>query len=141
MAISKLAKEKKMHQAGERLKELQDQKKALEAEVKDVKGDIDAANNDLVRIMRDNETVRFDYKGNTYTLIDDISVSTKNPDSKTDFHEALRKNGAGHLITETVNSAKLTSFVKDLKKENKGKVPKWLDAYITVDPKETVRIK
>ena len=141
MGISKTAKEKKMHQAGERLKTLRDQKKALNAEVKRLEPDIDAANNDLACIMRANKTEHFAYMGNVYTLVDDICVKSKGDDLKADFHEALRKNGYGFLITETVNSAKLTSFMKDLLKKNKGQMPEWMGLYITVDPKDTVEIK
>lgn len=49
-------------------------------------------------------------------VLDNVSVKTP-PDKKVELWEWLRKHGAEHLITETVNSSTLAGFVREQMRE------------------------
>jgi hypothetical protein len=55
------------------------------------------------------------------------------------MHAALRENGAGELITETVNANSLNAYVKRVMKN--GEVPAWLDEVVAVTEKTIVGLR
>lgn len=60
---------------------------------------------------------------------------------KDELFGALRANGYGDLITETINAGSLSSFVKEQIAENEDVLPGWLDGLVNVFEKTTVGVR
>ena len=55
---------------------------------------------------------------------------------------ALKANGYGDLVTETVNAGTLTSFAKERMAESEtGELPGWLDAVVSTFEKVSVGVR
>ena len=55
--------------------------------------------------------------------------------------EALRGEGYGDMITETINANNLSAFVKEQIAENGDALPEWLDGLVSVFEKTTVGVR
>ena len=55
--------------------------------------------------------------------------------------DALRAEGYGDMITETVNANSLSSFVKEQIAENGDELPGWLHGLVNVFEKTTVGVR
>ena len=60
---------------------------------------------------------------------------------KDELFGALRANGYGDLITETINAGSLSNFVKEQIAENEDVLPGWLDGLVNVFEKTTVGVR
>lgn len=120
-----------MLQAAELLKQLRDQKDDLEERLKKVNASIDEAEKDLSDMMAEAETPNFTHSGFMYILTTKTRASAR-AGMKAELFAALRENGAGDMIQETVNANTLSSYVKEQMSENGDKVPDWLDPYVSV---------
>ena len=110
----------------DRLKALRDRKEALEAELKQVNVDIDDADWHLSNLMAESETQNF---------------TNAAPGRKDELFAALRAEGYGDMITETVNANSLSSFVKEQIAENGDELPSWLHGLVNVFEKTTVGVR
>lgn len=54
------------------------------------------------------------------------------PGRKDELFDALRTEGYGDMITETVNANSLSSFVKEQIAENGDELPSWLHGLVNV---------
>ena len=122
------------------LKVLRDRKEVLEAELKQVNADIDNADWHLSNLMGETETQNFTRAGTTFFLSTKTRASAK-AGRKDELFDALRANGYGDLITETVNAGSLSSFVKEQIAENAEALPDWLDGLVNVFEKTTVGVR
>ena len=55
--------------------------------------------------------------------------------------QALKENGYGGLVTETVNANTLDSFVKEQMAENNDEVPAWISEVVNTFEKVSVGIR
>ena len=60
---------------------------------------------------------------------------------KDELFDALRSEGYGDLITETVNAKSLSGFVKEQITENDDTLPDWLHGLVNVFEKTTVGVR
>ena len=63
------------------------------------------------------------------------------PGRKDELFDALRAEGYGDMITETVNANSLSSFVKEQIAENGDELPSWLHGLVNVFEKTTVGVR
>lgn len=124
----------------DKLKDAKDRKKDLEAQVKELTAEIEQLDRDLSDAMAEEEVEKFSRNGNTFYLSTRLYASPL-AGQKEDLFRALRENGFGELITETVNSQTLSSFVKEQAKENGEVVPKWIAEVTNVYEKVSVGIR
>lgn len=124
----------------DRLKELRDRKDELEAEVKQVNADIDNADWHLSNLMVDSETQNFTRAGTMFCLTTKTRANAA-AGRREELFEALRSEGYGNMITETVNANTLSSFVKEQTAENGDVLPEWLEGLVTVFEKTTVGVR
>ena len=61
--------------------------------------------------------------------------------SKEELYSALRDQGYGDLVYETVNANSLSSFVKERIEENEDTLPDWLTGLVNVFEKTTVGVR
>lgn len=129
-----------MLKAAELLKQLRDQKDDLEERLKNVNAKIEEADTALSDMMAESETQNFTHAGTMFCLTTKVRANAR-AGRKAELFAALRQNGAGDMIQETVNANTLSSFVKEQMAENDDQVPGWLDPYVSVFEKTTVGVR
>ena len=129
-----------MFELADKLKSLRDQKDALEAELKQVSMDIDNADKRLADLMADTETQNFTRAGVMFCLTTKTRASAL-AGKKEALYGALRAEGYGDLVYETVNANSLSAFVKEQIEANGDTLPNWLDGLISVFEKTTVGVR
>lgn len=132
--------ETRLFEWADRLKALRDRKDELEAELKQVNMDIDNADWHLSNLMAETETQNFTRAGTMFCLTTKTRASAR-AGQKDELFAALRGEGYGDLITETVNANSLSSFVKEQIAENGDALPDWLDGLVSVFEKTTVGVR
>lgn len=130
----------RLFELADELKALRDRKDALEAELKQVNMDIDNVDWHLSNLMGETETQNFTRAGTMFFLSTKTRASAK-AGQKDELFGALRVNGYGDLITETINAGSLSSFVKEQIAENEDVLPGWLDGLVNVFEKTTVGVR
>ena len=130
----------RLFELADQLKALRDRKDALEAELKQVNMDIDNADWHLSNLMAETETQNFTRAGTMFCLTTKTRASAM-AGMKDALFDALRAEGYGDLITETVNANSLSSFVKEQIVENGDTLPGWLDGLVNVFEKTTVGVR
>ncbi len=129
-----------LFELADELKALRDQKDALEAELKQVNMDIDNVDWHLSTLMAETETQNFTRAGTMFCLTTKTRASAREG-MKDDLFAALRTEGFGDLIYETVNANSLSAFVKEQIAENSDALPDWLDGLVNVFEKTTVGVR
>lgn len=132
--------ETKLFEWADKLKALRDRKDELEAELKQVNMDIDNADWHLSNLMAETETQNFTRAGTMFCLTTKTRASAR-AGQKDELFAALRGEGYGDMITETVNANSLSSFVKEQIAENGDTLPDWLDGLVSVFEKTTVGVR
>ena len=132
--------ETKLFEWADKLKALRDRKDELEAELKQVNMDIDNADWHLSNLMAETETQNFTRAGTMFCLTTKTRASAR-AGQKDELFAALRDEGYGDMITETVNANSLSSFVKEQIAENGYALPDWLDGLVSVFEKTTVGVR
>jgi len=132
--------ETRLFEWADKLKALRDRKEELEAELKQVNMDIDNADWHLSNLMAETETQNFTRAGTMFCLTTKTRASAR-AGQKDELFAALRDEGYGDMITETVNANSLSSFVKEQIAENGDALPDWLDGLVSVFEKTTVGVR
>lgn len=132
--------ETRLFEWADKLKALRDRKEELEAELKQVNMDIDNADWHLSNLMAETETQNFTRAGTMFCLTTKTRASAR-AGQKDELFAALRGEGYGDMITETVNANSLSSFVKEQIAENGDALPEWLDGLVSVFEKTTVGVR
>ena len=122
------------------LKALRDRKDALETELKQVNMDIENADWHLSSLMAETETQNFTRAGTMFCLTTKTRASAMEG-RKDDLYAALRAEGYGDLIYETVNANSLSAFVKEQIAESDDALPQWLSGLVNVFEKITVGVR
>ena len=132
--------ETRLFEWADKLKALRDRKEELEAELKQVNMDIDNADWHLSNLMAETETQNFTRAGTMFCLTTKTRASAR-AGQKDELFAALRGEGYGDMITDTVNANSLSSFVKEQIAENGDALPDWLDGLVSVFEKTTVGVR
>ncbi len=122
------------------LKRLRELKAELEEHLSDVNGRIEATDYRLSELMAETETQNFTRAGTMFFLKTTTRASAI-AGGKEKLFEALKANGYGSLVTETVNANSLSSFVKEQIGENDETLPGWLSGLVNVFDKTTVGVR
>lgn len=129
-----------MFELADELRRLRDLRAELDAQVKDVNAQIDATDYRLSELMAETETQNFTRAGTMFCLTTKTRASAV-ADSKDTLYTALREQGYGDLVYETVNANSLSSFVKEQMEENGDALPAWLLGLVNVFDKTTVGVR
>ena len=124
----------------DRLKSLKKQKKDLEDSVKAIGSEIEELDRQLSDAMTEAELDSFSRNGSTFYLHSRLyaSPSTGRKDA---MMQALKQNGYGSLVVESVNSNTLSSFVREQMEANEGNIPSWLGDTVSTYEKISVGIR
>ena len=129
-----------MFELADRLKELRERKAELADETKANNAEIEQAEYDLSQLMAQTETQSFQRAGTLFYLTTKTYASA-DKEHKDELFDALRNEGYGSLITETVNANSLSAFVKEQMSENDDVLPDWLEGKVNVFDKVTVGLR
>ena len=124
----------------DRLRSLRDEKEDMERVVKDIIADIEATEQRLAEAMIDSETQNFTRAGRMFCLTTKTRASAI-AGAKEELFSALRENGFGDLVYETVNANTLSSFVKEQLAGNEDRLPEWLDGLVHVFEQTGVSVR
>lgn len=124
----------------DKLKALKDRKKELDAEAKSLGAEIEELDLQLSDAMAEAECDRFSRNGSTFYLNSRLFASPASG-RKDDMIIALKENGYGDIVTETVNANTLASFVKEQAALNDDVVPAWLADVVSTYEKISVGIR
>jgi chromosome segregation ATPase len=130
----------RMFALAERLRELREKKDAVEQELKDINQALDDTNYELSELMAETETQNFTRGGMMFYLTTKTRASAV-AGTKEELFDALRAQGYGSLVTETVNANSLSSFVKEQMEANGEALPDWLEGLVSVFDKTQVALK
>ena len=130
----------KMFELADRLKALRDEKKDAEQRVKELNAALDETDAALAQLMTDTETQNFTRSGTMFCLTNTTRASAT-ADRKDELFEALRAEGYGGLVYETVNANSLSVFVREQISENDDVLPDWLEGLVSVFEKTTVGVR
>lgn len=130
----------KLFELADKLKALRDEKKEVEQRLKHVNAELEEADAALAQLMTETETQNFTRSGTMFCLTNTTRASAT-ADRKDDLFEALRCEGHGGLIYETVNANSLSAFVKEQIAENDDVLPGWLEGLVNVFEKATVGVR
>lgn len=121
-------------------KKLKEQKKLLEAQLKTISANIERLNLELSDAMAEAECDKFSRNGSTFYLNSRLYASPV-AGKKDEMILALKTNGYGDIVTETVNANTLASFVKEQAALNADEVPAWLADVVNTYEKVSVGIR
>ena len=124
----------------DRLKELRERKSELADLTKENNAQIEETEYKLSQLMASTETQSFQRAGTLFYLTTKTYASA-DKEHKDELFTALRNEGFGSLITETVNVNSLSAFVKEQMSENDDVLPEWLEGKVNVFDKVTVGLR
>ena len=103
-------------------------------------GEIDETDFRLSELMAETETQNFTRAGMMFCLTSKTRASAM-AGRKEELFAALRGEGFGDLVYETVNANSLSAFVKEQIEENGDVLPEWLDGLVKVFEKTSVSLR
>lgn len=124
----------------DRLKAAKELKKDLDAQTKAVNAEIEQIDRELSDAMAEQELDKFTRNGSTFYLNSRLYASPA-AGRKEDMYAALKANGYGSLVTETVNANTLASFCKEQLAANEDELPSWLSDVVSTFEKVTVGVR
>lgn len=130
----------KIFDLADRLKAAKDKKKELDAMVKEVGAEIERLDLELSDAMTETECERFSRNGSAFYLSSRLYASLIAGQKEAMF-AALKSNGFGEIVTETVNANTLASFVKEQRELNNDEIPEWISAVVSSFEKVSVGIR
>lgn len=110
---------------------LEDRKNELEESVKEVKAQLRQAEAELFERMEAEGLETAHAAGYSFTRKDTPHYSCKSV-NQDDLYSALRREGYGALIRETVHAGTLNAFVKEQVDSNGGALPPYMDGLVDV---------
>lgn len=133
--------EASLFELADKLKDAKARKKELEEETKANNALIDELEKQLAEEMADKEVDRFSRSGSLFFLSSRLFASPK-AGEKDAMISALRANGYGDLVTESVNANTLAAFAKErIAEDESGELQAWLGEVITTYEKISVGIR
>lgn len=130
----------KMFELAGQLKELRETKKYAEQELKELNAEIESAEQQLAALMIDSETQNFTRSGTMFCLTLTVRASAV-AGRKEELFAALRGQGYGDFVYETVNANSLSAFVKEQMLENEDELPQWLNGLVNPFEKTGVTVR
>lgn len=122
------------------LKELRERKSELADLTKENNAQIEETEYKLSQLMASTETQSFQ-RASTLFYLTTKTYASADKEHKDELFTALRNEGFGSLITETVNANSLSAFVKEQMSENDDVLPEWLEGKVNVFDKVTVGLR
>ena len=131
---------KELFELADQLKAAKDRKKELDAQTKENNAEIERLDLALSEGMAEAECDRFSRNGYTFYLNSRLFASPA-AGRKEDMMQALKDNGYGDLVVETVKAGTLSSFCKEQMAANEDELPDWLSDVVSTYEKVSVGVR
>ena len=131
---------KELFELADQLKAAKDRKKELDAQTKENNAEIERLDLALSEGMAEAECDRFSRNGYTFYLNSRLFASPA-AGRKEDMMQALKDNGYGDLVVETVNAGTLSSFCKEQMAANEDELPDWLSDVVSTYEKVSIGVR
>lgn len=118
--------------------EARDRKQELEQQLKDATKDMEQIEQEMMQRMTDNEIDSFKRNGVLFSMVS-REYESANAETKDELYKRFKERGYENLFT--INANTLGGVVREMKKDNEGILPEWLDGLINTYEKTTIRIK
>ncbi len=129
----------KIFELADKLRELKEQKKDLDREVKLNNAEIEKVGEDLSQAMLAEEMANFVRSGQMFYLTTKLFASADKA-RKHELFEWLKQNDYGDMVQETVNANTLAAFIREMIDE-RDKLPEDLDPLVNVHEKTLVGMR
>jgi len=124
----------------DRLKALRATKDDLADQTKANNAEIEQCEWELSDLMAQEEVQSFKRAGTLFYLTSRTYASPI-AGRKAELYDALRAQGHGDIIVETVNAQTLSSFVRERIAENEEQLPPWLEGVVNAYEKVSVGLR
>ncbi len=124
----------------DRLKDLKEQKNVLDGRVAELTAEIDRLSSDLSDAMAEENVDKFSRNGSTFYIKTRLFASPA-AGCKDEMIAALKANGYGGLVNETVNANTLSAFIKEQREATGQDVPSWLGDTVHTYEKISIGIR
>lgn len=113
------------------------EKERCDAALKEANKALDAASDKLAEAMLEEELASFKTEDATFSV---VVKDYYRPDAarKPELYAALRENGLGGLVTETVNANTLSAAMREVAEDNGGELPPEYADLVKVYSKTTI---
>ncbi len=129
-----------MFDLADKLKDLKEQKKQKESELKNINDMIFEVETALAEFMTLSEMQNFTRGGTMFSLTTSTKASAV-AGKKDELYTQLKNAGYGDLVIETVNPSSLSAFLKEQISENDASLPEWLDGLVNVFEKTSISMR
>lgn len=119
------------------LKQTKEDKSLLEEKVKSVNAEIENLQQEMIKIMVDEELSSFNRNGVTFSLVISEYPSPIS-EEKDSLWTAMKENGFEHLFT--INSKTLQGTLKEIISENDDTLPDWLQGLVKTAEKSSIKV-
>lgn len=133
-----MAENETMLTLADKLKELRDKKSELEFKVRELNGQIEGVETDLIQQMTDDECESFKRNGVLFSLVVK-EYPAAIPELKGELYDVMKEKGFEHLFT--INTQTLQATLKELKVNNEGIMPEWLDGLVKIAEKASIQVR
>jgi hypothetical protein len=129
-----------MFELADQLVTLRDEKKKVKERLEKLNTAIDQVDYLLSEAMAAAETQNFTRAGTMFYLTTTTRASAV-AGVKDELYAALKDNGHGDLVYQTVNANSLSSFVKEQIVEHEDRLPGWLNGLVSIYEETTVGVR
>ena len=127
-------------QLADKVRQLRDYRDELEDKAKQINKEFKQAERDLIKLMVDADMKNFTKSGVKFTRVTTTRVSAVS-DRKAELYAALKANGYGNVIHETVNHNSLSKTVNGELEHNDDILPDWLDGLVKTYDQVQIRME
>ena len=123
---------------GAKLREQRNRKSELEEQLRLIKEAIEETEAELIEAMTTEECDGFKHDGTMFTLVT-REYPGAIPEEKEALYAAMKQHGYEHLFT--INTMTLSATLKEMKTNNDGEFPEWLDGLVKVFEKPSIQVR
>ena len=130
--------ELEMGDIAEKLYELREQKRNLESQLKELNNKVDETEWQLIEIMTTKEMNMFKHKGIGF-ILNKKEFKRANKERRDELYQEFKNRGMEDLFT--INANTLSGKINELRENNDGVMPEWLDGLIDISEKQYISIR
>ena len=128
----------KLFELAEQLVEIRDLKAKVDLQSKEYGQELAQIENEMLQMMADIEITSFKTKAGVQFTVVKKEHKKANQERKEELYEVMKEKGYNHLFTINANS--LVGVLNELKEENEGALPEWLDGLIDINEEQKIRV-
>lgn len=118
--------------------QVRDTKQKIEQQLKDINQELELIELDMIEKMTNNEIDSFKRNGVLFSIVS-REFESANPETKEELYKQFKARGYENLFT--INANTLGGVIREMKRDNEGMLPEWLNGLINTYEKQSIRIK